>query len=79
MIRPIWIRKAEHYTATVGDCFLTVYHQVDGRWGWYVWRGGEGTPFTAVYSWPSGGSRRFRFLATRDALREIARQQGVRG
>jgi hypothetical protein len=73
-VRPVWrqdLADAGYRVAKVGGFYIEVYRLLSARWGWQAWSATE-----SVYSWQRRGSRRFRFLAVRDALREIA---GLRG
>jgi len=77
--RLVWnrgISDASSLTGTVGAFYVDVYRTTPGgRWGWHVW---STEPYASVYAWQRGGSRWFRFLAVRDALREIATLRGGR-
>ena len=82
MTRPVWnaeISDAERQVAEVGGFFLEVHRQYGStRWGWHVWSG-EGSPgYVSIWAWQRKGSRRLRWLAVRDALREVARLRGGR-
>lgn len=69
--RPIWNRNdsdGDRRTGTVGFFYVQVYRLLGRRWGWHVWGAAA-----SVYSWQRRGSRWFRVLAVRDALREIGR------
>ena len=79
--RPVWrqdISDAERQVASVGDFYLEVHLlPISRRWGWHIWNG-PSVSSVSVY----GGRehlilRRFRFLAVRDALREVSKLRGV--
>jgi len=77
VVRPVWrqdISDPGCRVAEVGGFHIEVY-RLPGyrRWSWHVSDG-----VTSVWSFQRGGARWLRWLAERDALREIARLRGGR-
>lgn len=77
MTRPVWRRDVNDpncRVAEVGGFHIEVYRlPYYRRWSWNISDGDGGA---SVWAFQRGGSRWFRWLAVRDALREIA---GLRG
>jgi len=75
--RPVWRRDVSDPDCRVTDVdgfHVEVYRMTFGHWwGWHAWSA-DGS--ISVYSFLRRGSRWFRVLAVRDALREIATLRG---